>query len=92
VAPGFDEIKSPDDKNQLILYPNPADDVVGLKSTMPLNLAEYLIFDVTGRLRISGRLSGNQNQTIDVKMLKSGLYFVQLRLHDKTVTSKLIKK
>jgi hypothetical protein len=92
VAPGFEEVKRTGDINQLILYPNPADDVVGLKSTMPLNSAEYLIFDVTGRLRISGRLSESQNQTIDVKMLKPGLYFVQLRFHDKSVTSKLIKK
>lgn len=92
VAPGFDEIKSPDDNNQLILYPNPVDEVVSLKSSLPLDSAEYRIFDVTGRLKISGRLAGNQNQTIDVSMLKSGLYFVQLRYSDKSVTSKLIKK
>lgn len=60
------------------MFPNPANDVVFIDASLAEKTAQSLrIYDGTGRL-ISTRNLTNSLEVIDVSMLSSGMYFVEL--------------
>ncbi len=60
------------------ISPNPATNILYVKSisniSKPLN---YKIYDATGKLLLAGR-NNNNNFSIDIKMLSSGMYILKL--------------
>jgi len=61
--------------NKLMLSPNPAQNIVkvnGIKGN-----ANYQIFDMTGKLRMSGQIIANQSE-IDVQDFTDGLYLLKV--------------
>ena len=73
--------------NSLIIYPNPAVDVVEI--TSPSEIAEIKLFSMDGQQIMS--LSGNQKK-INVSNLKSGVYIVNVKdVTGALSTTKLIK-
>ena len=92
VAPGFEEAGTPAKESHLTLIPNPAEEEVTVKTNHTEKPAHYRIFDVSGRLKLSGQFKGAESQTINIKSLKPGLYFVQVLYGMETLTSKLVKK
>lgn len=74
--------------NGLILYPNPAKDVVNINSDTQMKSA--VIYDINGRLVQSAAI--NQN-TIDVQNLTKGTYFIIIEdTTGKQHSSKIIKE
>ncbi|MGH1385867.1 DUF7619 domain-containing protein [Kordia sp.] len=78
-----------------VMLPNPSNDYIYLSL---LNAGDITNANV-GIYDISGRLIANQtiktpvnNQKIDIKNLKTGVYFVQLSTSENTFTQKLIKR
>lgn len=69
-TPSFGE-----NKNHLVLYPNPGSDVVRIKSDASEDL-KIKIYSLTGQLVQQGTFLPNQD--IDVSKLSSGLYLVQV--------------
>lgn len=63
---------SDEEQQNLVLYPNPASNVLFIKGTSNQELS-YEIYDVTGKLVLRG--TTNQN-AIEVSNLNSGLYFM----------------
>ncbi|OYU94675.1 MAG: hypothetical protein CFE21_15470 [Bacteroidetes bacterium B1(2017)] len=61
---------------QLQIYPNPAKDILVLKSDANLKDQAYVIFDVLGNVILSGELNSYES-SIDVQRLKNGLYILQ---------------
>ncbi|MBT6746346.1 MAG: T9SS type A sorting domain-containing protein [Flavobacteriales bacterium] len=61
-----------EEQQNLVLYPNPASNVLFIKGTSNQELS-YEIYDVTGKLVLRG--TTNQN-AIEVSNLNSGLYFM----------------
>ncbi len=73
------------DKNVLGLYPNPALDVIELSTTKNVS---FMIFQVNGTKVFEGKTTGS----IDVSMLKSGIYIVQIQDEDSVVAATFVKK
>lgn len=57
------------------IYPNPAQNELKIKSDFALNGNNYRVLDVTGRVVISGKLTGN---SIDVSEFDHGMYVLQI--------------
>lgn len=55
----------------LSIYPNPSTGIV----TVSINQVEYVIFDVSGRMVLNGKV---ENNTIDLSSLDEGIYTVQI--------------
>ncbi|WP_306354154.1 T9SS type A sorting domain-containing protein [Flavobacterium sp. '19STA2R22 D10 B1'] len=60
----------------LKLYPNPSNSYINLKSSVPLVDKNYMVFDLTGRQILSGKIETNQR--IDVRSLTKGTYIVNI--------------
>ncbi len=74
--------------SEIKLYPNPAKDILYLKSNEKnLNVQ---IFDISGRIVLSNTINGSD--PINISSLKNGLYFLQAKGKLVYPTEKLIKE
>ena len=78
---GLDELNIRD----ITLFPNPSTDFIYLSGIK--EKVEYNIFSSDGKILLSGSL--RQNKNIDVRILNSGIYILQL---DNKSTTRFIKK
>ncbi|KFF18618.1 GEVED domain-containing protein [Chryseobacterium sp. JM1] len=72
---------------EISIYPNPASqslNISGISSEM-----DYEIFSASGQKAGKGRSSGN---TVDIRHLAKGIYFIQLKNKENTTRLKFIKK
>ncbi|SDQ12156.1 conserved repeat domain-containing protein/Por secretion system C-terminal sorting domain-containing protein [Chryseobacterium soldanellicola] len=74
------------DKTQFSTYPNPAKDVLFIKSKEKVVKAE--IYDASGRILNSTSVTDN---SVNVSALTKGNYIIKLFTKDKSVTQKFIK-
>lgn len=72
-------------ENQVSLYPNPANDIIHL-SNIPQN-SSIKIKDVSGRT-VSEFNSVSGNTTIDTKVLRNGVYFLEITLNSNSIVKK----
>ena len=65
-------------KNQVDLYPNPADDHIKIRY---LNILpnSYKIFDLNGRLIYSKAVNSNNDLEVDVSGFERGFYFIAIQ-------------
>lgn len=75
---------------QVYVFPNPAKNKLHIFSdkVQPIG-CHYYIMDMTGKILISERLTGN---TIDVSGLPCGVFLVKVMSHKETLTEKFIKR
>ena len=68
------------DTSKVVLYPNPADGKVNLSNPRQIDLKNVTIYDLTGRIVLTGNSSGmNGNEIqIDGSILPSGHYLLGL--------------
>lgn len=71
------------------LYPNPADDKIILNGLTTKALVSIL--DVSGRVMLSSNTDSN-NTVINIKSLKSGVYFIKISSGQNNEVRKFIKK
>lgn len=71
--------------NNIVFYPNPVRDILNIKgATTELSLT---IYDILGKKL----LTKNVTDQVDVSFLKKGIYFIEIRIENKTSIHKLIK-
>lgn len=75
------------DLEEIIYYPNPAEDEVFLLTDVPTS-GYYTIISLEGKVIRSDNLSANKS--IDVRGLQIGLYFLRVGFNEKVVTRRLI--
>lgn len=63
--------------NAFSIYPIPAYDVINISYNPFIGQRPYSIMDAAGRIIARGKITGNTN-TVDVKSLAPGLYFLQI--------------
>jgi hypothetical protein len=80
-----------DNQGSILLYPNPFSDIVTVELSNFTTAVATTITDVTGKLLVTFELN-NQNNTMDLSSLNSGIYFCQLKSNTYTKTIKIIKK
>ena len=71
------------------IAPNPATDILQLKVKNNQTINQITIRDITGKTVMSPT---SNNNTVDIKKLNSGIYFLQAKINDKSVIQKFIKK
>jgi hypothetical protein len=77
---GLNQLSS---QQHFVLYPNPAQNVLQTNTN-----ASYKIYDVLGNLC----LLGNKSNTINIELLKSGVYFIELSYLDSTKIIRFVKE
>lgn len=78
-------------KDNLIIYPNPANDFITVKTSDIKSGSILTIYDVTGRIVLEKGLIQNESQ-IDIGKLVSGIYYVKI-VNENTISgSKFIKQ
>ena len=70
------------------IAPNPASDTLQLKVKNNQTINQITIRDITGKTVMSPT---SNNNTVDIKKLTSGIYFLHATIDGKTVTKKFIK-
>ncbi|MGR7812717.1 FG-GAP-like repeat-containing protein [Lacinutrix undariae] len=72
----------------LIMYPNPTQDLLNISAIDNLTNAVYTVFDITGRRITTGKLN---NTTINVSQLSAGNYILRISAGATIKTQKFIK-
>jgi len=79
--------------NAIVIYPNPARDIVIFANTSGILLNQAVIYDVNGRQITTIDLSDmQQEKTVDVSNLSSGVYMVQFQSDDASTVKRLVKE
>ena len=77
-------------KNELWIYPNPANRNINIRTEINLNNADVFIYDISGKEVIQlNKISGN-SFLLSLDKLNSGVYFVKINSNNKTTTGKFI--
>jgi hypothetical protein len=73
----------------LVMYPNPVENVLNFTSSANISNKVATIFDVNGKKILSSKLNNN---SLDVSKLRSGFYIIRLEEKGKIINRKFIKK
>lgn len=77
--------------NSFSVYPNPATNVVNIKSSVNASIQTVSITDLNGRTVKTNTVSGNEAQ-INISDLASGVYMMSINSDEGSVTKKIVKK
>ena len=73
------------------IYPNPVNDRLYIKAEVEIE--EVVVYDVYGRQQVNKTTRQQDNEmTVDVSELNSGIYFVSIKTVDEVVTKRFIKQ
>lgn len=75
--------------NNLLIYPNPAQNIIIIDAPVDIRSAVFNVFDLSGKKVLSGNLNKNQ---LNVSSLESGTYIIDIRMDDKNVQRKFVKQ
>ncbi|MEH6764000.1 MAG: T9SS-dependent M36 family metallopeptidase [Aequorivita antarctica] len=76
--------------NNFIVYPNPSNGELSIKSRIDVGEATISIFDMNGRKVFNQTVELHQSATINASGLTSGIYLMQINSADRSQTTKLI--
>ncbi len=74
----------------LNIYPSPVSDKLYIESEM--NIEEVVIYDVYGRLQATKTPSHQDDATVDVSCLNSGVYLIKINTENGIITKRFIKE
>ena len=77
--------------NAVVIYPNPANDLLTIELTLLNNSTEIKIYNINGQIVKSEEVSELISQ-IDISSLPIGIYCLKLKNNDTIVTRKFIKQ
>lgn len=86
----LENLNTPDfeNDNEIVLYPNPARDVLSIQSKE--SVVEISVYDLLGKKVMSSQV---HNSSIDVSNLVRGMYILKVTLeNNKTISSKFMKQ
>lgn len=77
-------------ESQIKIYPNPATNVVNIAQVENIGIVQINIFNVNGRLLLSEKVNLNEKQNIDVSILNTGVYVLNIKNDRQSFSKKLI--
>lgn len=77
-------------ENNFIVYPNPSNGELNIKSRIDVGEATIAIFDMNGRKVFSQKVELHQTATINTSGLTAGVYVMQIEGANRSQTTKLI--
>ena len=78
-------------KEEMLLYPNPASEIVTIKVAKPLQDVRLELYNMNGQLIELKEIPFLEQEEFDISHLTIGVYFIRLQSGIKTKTLKLIK-
>jgi alpha-glucosidase len=79
------------ESQNILVYPNPADDKVTVKLTAISSEKLITVYNILGKKEYQRQLNSSENEIeIDIKNLKNGVYFIESRTQNSSSTQKLI--
>jgi hypothetical protein len=92
-----ENIEQPEDSLDfsVMVYPNPATNIINIRMTGVLEITEMLMYDFTGKLILRREINNEDNyatliEKVDVRDLRHGVYFLKLFDNDKEIVKKII--
>ena len=76
-------------ENNILVYPNPAKHHINIKVNSQVSISNACIVDVSGRM-VKQIHNINSDNTIDVSLLQTGVYFIKLQSANNTIIKRLI--
>jgi hypothetical protein len=76
--------------NNFIIYPNPSNGNINIRSTVEVGNATISILDLNGRVVYSQETEMNNTVNVSAENLTSGIYMIQIKSANFSQTSKLI--
>lgn len=76
-------------KNEIIIYPNPARDIISIDLGMT-NRAQVVLYDVFGKEVLSNRINGKKVHAIDVSILQRGFYLLTINDGHQLISKKVL--
>jgi hypothetical protein len=73
--------------NELIIYPNPADQYFSIILLSDFLFNEVIIYNMNGQIV---KTHTDINPTVDISSLQNGIYFIKLIGNERTIVKKLI--
>ncbi|HET6556233.1 MAG TPA: MBL fold metallo-hydrolase [Prolixibacteraceae bacterium] len=74
----------------LVFYPNPVKDFLFISKLSPNS--EISVFDMSGKLMLKQRMTGQGDQKIDLKALKAGAYLIRYHNNEVVKSSMILKE
>lgn len=84
-------VANPVFKNTIVLYPNPASDILNIENQSGEEISNLAIYSISGALIKEFKNAGDI-KTVSVSELQNGMYFVKLAINGQTETYKFVKK
>lgn len=76
--------------DQILIYPNPARDILKIRSALIANHANINIYDTFGKLMISKTIETDIEETdLDLSELQSGIYFISIQNGNKYCSKRI---
>ena len=85
-------INSIPNKEEITIYPNPANSTITIHSQLSILNSQLIITDVLGNEVYHQAINNSNNQTINISNLSTGVYFYQLTNNKETIRGKFIKE
>ncbi|WP_271856177.1 BspA family leucine-rich repeat surface protein [Patiriisocius marinus] len=76
----------------VLLYPNPANNVIRISNPQLIQLEKIIIYDLNGRVVLTEILSKIESSAIDVSLLQSATYLVTIESDARTITKRMVKE
>lgn len=78
--------------DQLLIYPNPANSVLNIKSESSLGKSTILVTDILGKIIIETKNNDLYQTSINIEQLSSGVYLLQLKSEKGIIVKKFVKE
>jgi hypothetical protein len=88
---GGTDVRELEEKDEIKLYPNPANDFLTVKFSLGAKPKEIKIFDMLGNCIKVIKVNPTNNAGIDVSDLKVGIYYIQIISSKQIFTNKFLK-
>ncbi len=76
--------------SKLVIYPNPASDLITISFPISINDASIIIYDQLGKVQLSKRFFGKKEIQLDISSVKSGIYFMKITGNNTASIKKII--
>ena len=78
------------ENNNIVLYPNPSNDILTINFNQNIPLIKYQIIDSNGRILSDKEVKNKDILKIDIKKFNTGLYFLKTWHNNKSMFAKFI--